>query len=131
MANLAKGVSRYGFLVRTLLSPSRPHFPIFPPVHRPIYRQRKPTFHDLIAIHAAACFPMESDENIGAGEARPTVDEKESSPPSDPCLPQPPEKPEPGDCCGNGCFPCVWDLYYEELEAYNKHLENYQKNLSS
>ncbi|KAK8673259.1 hypothetical protein V6N13_111608 [Hibiscus sabdariffa] len=29
----------------------------------------------------------------------------------------PPEKPEPGDCCGSGC---VWDVYYEELEAYNK-----------
>ncbi|ESQ41715.1 hypothetical protein EUTSA_v10014934mg [Eutrema salsugineum] len=34
-------------------------------------------------------------------------------------LPPPPEKPEPGDCCGNGCVRCVWDLYYEELEEYN------------
>lgn len=35
-------------------------------------------------------------------------------------LPPPPEKPEPGDCCGSGCVRCVWDVYYEELEEYNK-----------
>lgn len=35
-------------------------------------------------------------------------------------IPPPPEKPLPGDCCGNGCVPCVWDMYYEELEEYNK-----------
>lgn len=29
-----------------------------------------------------------------------------------------PEKPYPEDCCGGGCAPCVWDTYYEELEAY-------------
>ncbi|EEF28728.1 conserved hypothetical protein [Ricinus communis] len=34
--------------------------------------------------------------------------------------PPPPEKPEPGDCCGSGCVRCVWDVYYEELEEYNK-----------
>lgn len=41
---------------------------------------------------------------------------KELPPP--PPLP-PPEKPEPGDCCGSGCVRCVWDVYYEELEAYD------------
>ncbi|CAH8350085.1 unnamed protein product [Eruca vesicaria subsp. sativa] len=35
-------------------------------------------------------------------------------------LPPPPEKPEPGDCCGSGCVRCVWDVYYEELEDYNR-----------
>ncbi|KAF7828902.1 UPF0651 protein [Senna tora] len=35
-------------------------------------------------------------------------------------LPPPPEKPLPGDCCGSGCVRCVWDVYYEELEEYNK-----------
>ncbi|MCD7447502.1 hypothetical protein HAX54_030368 [Datura stramonium] len=34
--------------------------------------------------------------------------------------PPPPEKPLPGDCCGSGCVRCVWDMYYEELEEYNK-----------
>ncbi|KAI4314807.1 hypothetical protein L6164_027678 [Bauhinia variegata] len=35
-------------------------------------------------------------------------------------IPPPPEKPLPGDCCGSGCIRCVWDVYYEELEEYNK-----------
>ncbi|KAK7386551.1 hypothetical protein VNO78_26876 [Psophocarpus tetragonolobus] len=35
-------------------------------------------------------------------------------------VPPPPEKPEPGDCCGSGCVRCVWDIYYEELEQYDK-----------
>lgn len=35
-------------------------------------------------------------------------------------IPPPPEKPEPGDCCGSGCVRCVWDIYYDELEEYNK-----------
>lgn len=38
-------------------------------------------------------------------------------------LPPPPDKPLPGDCCGSGCVRCVWDVYYEELEAYNKLCE--------
>ncbi|KAI3761068.1 hypothetical protein L1987_51474 [Smallanthus sonchifolius] len=37
-----------------------------------------------------------------------------------PEIPPPPEKPLPGDCCGSGCIRCVWDVYYEELEEYNK-----------
>ncbi|CAL8988806.1 unnamed protein product [Prunus brigantina] len=40
---------------------------------------------------------------------------KEAAPP-----PPPPEKPEPGDCCGSGCVRCVWDVYYDELDEYNK-----------
>lgn len=35
-------------------------------------------------------------------------------------VPPPPERPLPGDCCGSGCVRCVWDVYYEELEEYNK-----------
>ncbi|KAJ3692756.1 hypothetical protein LUZ60_011851 [Juncus effusus] len=35
---------------------------------------------------------------------------------------EPPEKPLAGDCCGSGCVRCVWDVYYEELEDYNKKL---------
>ncbi|KAI4325583.1 hypothetical protein MLD38_030968 [Melastoma candidum] len=33
-------------------------------------------------------------------------------------IPQPPEMPEPGDCCGSGCVRCVWDVYQDELKAY-------------
>jgi hypothetical protein len=30
-------------------------------------------------------------------------------------LPPPPEPPDPASCCGNGCSPCVHDVYAEEL----------------
>jgi len=46
--------------------------------------------------------------------------EEESKKKTAPPPPPPPEKPEPGDCCGSGCVRCVWDVYYEELEEYDK-----------
>lgn len=39
---------------------------------------------------------------------------------SKPAIPPPPEKPLPGDCCDSGCVRCVWDVYYEELEEYDR-----------
>lgn len=33
-------------------------------------------------------------------------------------LPDPPLEPLPGDCCGNGCVPCVLDIYQKELEQW-------------
>nr|XP_004509322.1 uncharacterized protein LOC101508710 [Cicer arietinum] len=45
-------------------------------------------------------------------QPKPNAEEKE--------VPPPPEKPDPGDCCGSGCVRCVWDVYYDELEEYNK-----------
>ncbi|KAI3461953.1 hypothetical protein Pfo_018616 [Paulownia fortunei] len=48
-------------------------------------------------------------------------EEKEkASEKSTPAIPPPPEKPLPGDCCGSGCVRCVWDVYYDELEEYNR-----------
>ncbi|OWM66415.1 hypothetical protein CDL15_Pgr013632 [Punica granatum] len=38
-------------------------------------------------------------------------------------LPPPPERPLPGDCCGSGCVRCVWDVYHEELQAYETLLD--------
>eukprot|EP00667_Euglena_gracilis_P024125 EG_transcript_27552 len=29
-----------------------------------------------------------------------------------------PQPPDPGDCCGSGCTRCVWDVYYDALEAF-------------
>ncbi|KAJ0869044.1 putative Oxidoreductase-like domain-containing protein [Helianthus annuus] len=43
-----------------------------------------------------------------------------TEPKKPPEIPPPPEKPLPGDCCGSGCVRCVWDVYYDELEEYNK-----------
>ncbi|KAI5684131.1 hypothetical protein M9H77_05359 [Catharanthus roseus] len=48
------------------------------------------------------------------------VKKKESEKLTPEKIPPPPEKPLPGDCCGSGCVRCVWDVYYEELEEYNK-----------
>ncbi|BAF25666.1 branchpoint-bridging protein [Oryza sativa Japonica Group] len=45
--------------------------------------------------------------------------------------PEPPEKPLPGDCCGSGCVRCVWDVYYDELDAYNKALAAHSSSASS
>lgn len=36
--------------------------------------------------------------------------------------PEPPRKPEPHECCGTGCIPCVMDIYEEELWQYEKDL---------
>lgn len=33
-------------------------------------------------------------------------------------LGEPPERPLPDDCCGQGCEPCVWDTYNDELRDY-------------
>jgi hypothetical protein len=56
---------------------------------------------------------------------------KESEEESKQKLPPPPEKPLPGDCCGSGCVRCVWDVYYEELEDYNKLCESDSKPKST
>ncbi len=29
-----------------------------------------------------------------------------------------PQPPGASECCEGGCSPCVWDTYYEELEAW-------------
>ena len=31
-----------------------------------------------------------------------------------------PIPPAPNECCGNGCEPCVWDIYREELRKWQK-----------
>ncbi|KAJ4714277.1 UPF0651 protein, mitochondrial [Melia azedarach] len=65
------------------------------------------------------------EENI---KKREEEEEEKQQQESKKTLPPPPEKPEPGDCCGSGCVRCVWDVYYEELEAYN---ELYKSDYSS
>lgn len=36
------------------------------------------------------------------------------------CLPQKPERPLDSDCCGQGCDPCVLDLYEEEVKIWEE-----------
>ncbi|KAK0603647.1 hypothetical protein LWI29_007189 [Acer saccharum] len=57
-------------------------------------------------------------------EKKQEEEERESKKSMQPPPPPPPEKPEPGDCCGSGCVRCVWDVYYEELEAYDNLYNN-------
>ncbi|NCT68649.1 MAG: oxidoreductase-like protein [Rhodanobacteraceae bacterium] len=44
-----------------------------------------------------------------------------ASVPDDP-RPRPPDKPDPGDCCGGGCTQCVFDLYDAALDRYETAL---------
>ncbi|MCH8505607.1 MAG: oxidoreductase-like domain-containing protein [Ectothiorhodospiraceae bacterium] len=37
-----------------------------------------------------------------------------------PELPPRPTPPEPDECCGGGCIPCVYDLYEEALERWER-----------
>jgi hypothetical protein len=36
--------------------------------------------------------------------------------------PLPPDKPDPGDCCGGGCVRCVYDVYEDALERHQAEL---------
>ncbi len=40
----------------------------------------------------------------------------------DETLPPPPEKPEPDECCGSGCVPCILDLYEDRLQAWRERV---------
>ena len=41
--------------------------------------------------------------------------------------PLPPHEPDPGDCCGEGCVNCVYDVYEAELARYQARLEAWRK----
>lgn len=38
-----------------------------------------------------------------------------------------PVEPGPWECCGNGCDPCVYDRYWEELARYENALALWQQ----
>ncbi|MDR9433170.1 MAG: oxidoreductase-like domain-containing protein [Spiribacter sp.] len=40
-----------------------------------------------------------------------------------PPLPPPPREPDWDECCGNGCNPCVFDLYEQRLERWRARCE--------
>ncbi len=43
------------------------------------------------------------------------------SPDPDP-MPQPPVQPDLDACCGNGCEPCIFDLFDLEMDRYRQAL---------
>ena len=40
--------------------------------------------------------------------------------------PLPPPEPRPDECCRTGCDPCIYDLYFDELERYERALQAWQ-----
>ncbi|MEZ5936983.1 MAG: oxidoreductase-like domain-containing protein [Hyphomonadaceae bacterium] len=34
--------------------------------------------------------------------------------------PAPPNKPEPFECCGRGCCPCIFDYYWDALARWEE-----------
>jgi hypothetical protein len=34
--------------------------------------------------------------------------------------PPPPDRPEPYECCGRGCEPCIFDYYNNALERWRE-----------
>ncbi|CAL5082513.1 unnamed protein product [Urochloa decumbens] len=84
---------------------------------RPLLALRRCRIHSLPPGTPMA---SASTRDGGAGAAKP--DAAPSPAPAPAPLPEPPEKPLPGDCCGSGCVRCVWDIYFDELDAYDKAL---------
>ncbi|BDU22394.1 hypothetical protein DYGSA30_38510 [Dyella sp. GSA-30] len=40
--------------------------------------------------------------------------------------PKPPVEPDAGDCCGEGCVPCIFDIYETALQRYRDELAQWQ-----
>ncbi|NVK58156.1 MAG: hypothetical protein HWE26_21380 [Alteromonadaceae bacterium] len=42
-------------------------------------------------------------------------------------LPPEPEEPHLDDCCGGGCCPCIWDIYYDRLTQWRETKQKYEE----
>jgi hypothetical protein len=47
--------------------------------------------------------------------------------PNDDPKPVKPTEPHPNECCNSGCDPCVYDMYFAELQAYEQALKRWQE----
>ncbi|KAJ8498839.1 hypothetical protein OPV22_009391 [Ensete ventricosum] len=114
-------------LVRFRPSPPRVRFPLRH--HRP---PRFPIVSPIPPPRPRSCSTMEYArvDNDGDKAEKEKTGKTEEKPKPE-AEPSPPEKPLPGDCCGSGCVRCVWDIYYEELEAYNQILASRSKGSQS
>ena len=88
--------------------------PLLPGPTRPLLRRRR----HCLPPEA----PMASATPRDGSTAKPDAAPAPAPTPAPTPLPLPPEKPLPGDCCGSGCVRCVWDIYFDELDAYDKAL---------
>lgn len=41
---------------------------------------------------------------------------------TDAALPRPPDKPQPYECCGRGCCPCIFDYYWNALARWEDRI---------
>ena len=44
-------------------------------------------------------------------------------------VPTEPRYPEPDECCGSGCIPCVFDTYEKDFEKWQKFSKKLERNL--
>lgn len=49
-----------------------------------------------------------------------------SSPPGDDPEPTAPREPDFSECCGNGCEPCIFDVYAMDRQRYLADLKAWQ-----
>ncbi len=52
-----------------------------------------------------------------------------ASSPTHPPLPPKPSEPLPSDCCGQGCMPCVQDIYEQELKTWKRECERIRRGV--
>ena len=45
--------------------------------------------------------------------------------------PQKPPEPDPLECCGGGCNPCVYDRYWDALARYEADLQEWESRLAA
>ena len=43
-------------------------------------------------------------------------------------LPRKPVEPDPHECCGRGCDPCIYDYYAKALARWEKRVAEIQQN---
>ena len=41
-----------------------------------------------------------------------------------------PEYPKPGQCCGSGCIPCVFDFYEDQMDLYMESMKYYYEKIN-
>ncbi|KAE9614606.1 putative oxidoreductase-like protein [Lupinus albus] len=115
------GVTQKLFHLNLITNPNPIPIPIPIPIQRTslFFHQPFPMADSTPSNVTPAPHPIQPDNN----------EKPFTNPPKE--IPPPPEKPDPGDCCGSGCVRCVWDIYYDELEEYDKLYKHDNNNIKS
>ena len=65
--------------------------------------------------------PADPAPILGAMSLKSDATAFENDPP-----PTPPVEPDAGDCCGEGCVPCIFDIYETALQRYRDELAQWR-----